>query len=151
MLPHGPLVSEISVLPPPCHLLAVRQRGLIFRSSPADGDGHCAVRSAHASSPSARARRSGGNRSGRRARRRRGSGVPSARAAGTLFLATSEYSSSDEEEEERDGGRALPERWEPAPPRLEPWRRRRRQRLGRARERPSPGSLGERRRAPLRC
>jgi hypothetical protein len=29
--------------------------------------------------------------------------------------ATSEYSSSDEEEES-DGGRALPERWEPAPP-----------------------------------
>jgi hypothetical protein len=30
--------------------------------------------------------------------------------------ATSEYSSSDEEEEESDGGRALPERWEPSPP-----------------------------------
>jgi hypothetical protein len=31
--------------------------------------------------------------------------------------ATSEYSSSDEKEEEgSDGGRALPERWEPAPP-----------------------------------
>jgi hypothetical protein len=30
---------------------------------------------------------------------------------------TSEYSSSNkEEEEESDGGRALPERWEPAPP-----------------------------------
>jgi hypothetical protein len=30
---------------------------------------------------------------------------------------TSKYSSSDEEEEEKsDGGRALPERWEPAPP-----------------------------------
>jgi hypothetical protein len=56
---------------------------------------------------------------------------------------TSEYSSSDEEEES-DGGRALPERWELAPPRPEPRRRQRRQCLGRAWERPPPGSPRER-------
>jgi hypothetical protein len=60
---------------------------------------------------------------------------------GLSSLATSEYSSSDEEEEESDGGRAPPERWEPSPPHPEPRRRRKRQHLGRARERPPPGSL----------
>jgi hypothetical protein len=35
---------------------------------------------------------------------------------GLSFPATSEYSSLDEEEEESDGRRALPERWESAPP-----------------------------------
>jgi hypothetical protein len=46
--------------------------------------------------------------------------------------ATSEYSSSDEEkEEESDGGRALPERWEPAPPSP---------RAAKAEEEPAPGA-----------
>jgi hypothetical protein len=36
---------------------------------------------------------------------------------GLSLPVTSKYSSSEEEEEEEsDGGRALPERWEPAPP-----------------------------------
>jgi hypothetical protein len=70
---------------------------------------------------------------------------------GLSSTGTSEYSSSDkEEEEESDGGRAPPERWEPSPPRPEPRRRRKRRRLGRARERPPPGILQERRRAPRR-
>jgi hypothetical protein len=56
-------------------------RGLTFHLSPADGDRGCrAVRSAHAPSPSPRARRSGGSRSRswRRARKRIGSGGGSA-------------------------------------------------------------------------
>jgi hypothetical protein len=44
----------------------------------------------------------------------RSSGCTSSR--GLSPLTTSEDSSSGEEEEESDGGRALPERWEPSPP-----------------------------------
>jgi hypothetical protein len=54
--------------------------------------------------------------------------------------ATSEYSSSDEEEES-NRGRALPERWEPAPPPSPMVMEAAEETApGRAQERPSPGS-----------
>jgi hypothetical protein len=65
--------------------------------------------------------------------------------------ATSEDSSSGEEVEESDGGQALPERWEPAPPHRGPRRRRRSKRLGWVQERPPPGGPRKRRRAPRMC
>jgi hypothetical protein len=106
----------------------MRRRDFDISSSLAEGGCECsAVRPAHAPSPSARMRRSGGNRSGRRVRRSGGSDGGSSGSRGTKNSscassrgfppATSEDSLSEEKEEENsDGGQAPLERWEPAPP-----------------------------------
>jgi hypothetical protein len=153
MLPEGPLVSRASAFSPAIPL-ATRRRGLTFLLFPAacDRERHT-VRPAHAPSPSARAAqrreqeraaRKKEKRIRRRERREQRSEEFRLREQqGLSSPVTSEYSSSDEKEES-DGGRAFPERWEPVPPRPEPRRRQKKQRLGRAWERLPPGSLRER-------
>jgi hypothetical protein len=125
MLPDGPLVSGL--FPLLLYSSARCRRDSDVSSFPAEGGRECStVRPAHAPNPSERVRRSGGNRCGRHVRSG-GSSCGNARSRGMKNSgcassrdsppATSEDSSSgDEKEEESDGGRASPERWEPAPP-----------------------------------
>jgi hypothetical protein len=123
MLPHGPLVSGIFVFSPRFSP-ASRRRGLTFRSSPAAGDCSTCPRPelerVHAAQrwEQERAAHKKEKRIRRRERREQKSEEFRLREQqGLSSPATSKYSSSDEEEEEKsDGGRALPERWEPAPP-----------------------------------
>jgi hypothetical protein len=124
MLPEGPLVSRASVFSPAI-LLATRRRGLTFLLFPAARDRERrTVQPAHASSLSARAaQRREQERAAlkekrirwRERREQRSEEFRLREKQGLSSPATSEYSSSDEEKVS-DGERALPERWEPAPP-----------------------------------
>jgi hypothetical protein len=124
MLPEGPLVSRASVFSPAIPL-ATRRRGLTFLLFPTARDRERrTVRPAHAPSPSARAaQRREQERAARKKEKRiqrrehreqRSEEFRLREQQGLSSPATLEYSSSDEEES--DGGRALPETWEPTPP-----------------------------------
>jgi hypothetical protein len=151
MLPDAPPVSGFSPFFP-CPS-ATRCRGSDISLFPAEVDRErLAVRPAHAPSLSARATqqreqeraaRKKERRIRRRERREQRDEEFQLREQQRLSPpVTSEYSSLEQEEEgESDGGQAPPERWEPAPPRREPWMRQRSKRLGRARKRPPLGGL----------
>jgi hypothetical protein len=117
---------------------------------------HCAVRPAHAPSPSTRAQHYGGNRSGRRVRRSGGSGAGSAASRETKnsgcassrdFPSRRRRSTHHQERKRRmkaTGGWPLPRGGSLRPPHRELRRRRRIKRLGQARKRPPLGGLRRR-------
>jgi hypothetical protein len=121
------------------------------------GRERCAVRPTHA--PSAHARRSGRNRSGRHGRRSGGS------SAGSRDMKSSGYASSRDflprrrrsthrrrkKRRKATGDRPLLRGGSLRLPHREPQRRWRTRRLGWARERPPPGGLRKRRHTPQRC
>jgi hypothetical protein len=155
MLPEGPLLSRV-----PTPLQSVDSWSSVavleFHSPPAgDGCERRVVRPAHAPSPSARAWRSGGSKSGRRAGRRRGSGdgSPGNRGVRSSGCASSRGSPRPglrsthrrTRRRRRAMGVGLPPRGGSLrPPRPDLQRRQKRRRLGQARERPPPGSSRER-------
>jgi hypothetical protein len=158
MLPEGPLVSRI-----PAPLRSIDSWSIVVIRSSTRPLQVMAVNAARSDPPTrrdrARAQRSGGSKSGRRARRRRGSDDESAENREVKSSGCTRSWDSPPQRlwsthrrttrRRRAMGDGLPLRGGSLrPSRPEPGRRQRRQRLGRAWERPPPSSLRERRRAP---